>query len=311
MAVVKACTLANVVKNTGKTCDKAMAADAMIIAVPQGFSFLLADVTADPAAWLKTLIHAAIGTRVFPMFGNKAPIRTFEPKNENDVIVVLDDGSSHFLRYGFTNINYEITNGGLCYANALASFNASGYNFLRVDKLGQMLVRDNGDGTFGALINDFCYSPAPQTADLKSTPYKNKFMLSFDPQDMIDNGVILSGFKPILSAMGLIDATVTKAAAASTTKLKIGVKVTCTDADLVALLGAALGTHVNNFVITNVADGTVVTPSAAAIVAGVIELTGTYVSASTYRVTGGAPSALLANLVVGYDIDTYVDILIP
>lgn len=297
-AMVKACSVQNVVKNTGKNCDKALQADAIIFACPPGFTFTATDLL-DPLTWMKANIHAAWGSRVLPLFGYKAPIRTFEPKNENDIVVVLDDGSSHFLRYGFVNINYETTSGGLCYAEAMAALNASGYNFLRMDKIGQMLVRDNGDGTYGPLITDFAYSPAPVQADLKSTPYKNKFMISYDPQDMIDNGVILSGGKSLLTLMGLIDATPTLAAAATTTILKIGVKNSCTDQDLVALLGAALGTHVNNFSVYDKTAAVPIVPSGAAIVAGHIELTGVYPTGHVITVTGGAPADLLANLVSG------------
>ena len=203
-AIVKACSVATFVKNTGVTCNKAMLADAMIIACPPGMTFTDEDL-ADPLTWIKGLIHNPPATRCYPIFGQKAPIRTYDPKNESDVIVVMDDGSSHFLRYGFSNVNYETTNGGLCYAQALASFNAAGYNFLRIDKAGTMLAGQAADGTYYVLNNDFAYAPAPQGADLKTTPYKNKFMISYDPQDMIDNGVLLSGAKPFLSLMGLID----------------------------------------------------------------------------------------------------------
>lgn len=309
-AIVRACSVQNTVKNTGVTCNKAMAADAMIIATPPGFSFTDTDLL-DPLTWIKGLIHAAWGTRVLPMFGQKAPIRTFEPKNESDVVVILDDGSSHFLRYGFINVNYETTNGGLCYMNSMAALNAANYNFLRIDKLGQILARDNGDGTYGSLVNDFAYSPAPVQADLKTTPFKNRFMISFDPQDMIDNGVILSGAKPFLSLMGLIDGTITKALAATTTILKIGVVGSCVGNDLVALLGANLGTHVNNFLVYDKTAAAFIVPSSAAIVAGHIELTGVYPTGHIINVIGGAPSALFANNVVGYDLSTGVDITIP
>jgi hypothetical protein len=110
MAIIKACKISNRPKNTGKQCDIAMVATAMIIAVQSGLKFDDADL-ADPIAWLTTLIHEK---KAFPMFGQKAPIREIANDTEGDQIVTLDDGLKVFLRYGLYNRTFGTTSGGLC-----------------------------------------------------------------------------------------------------------------------------------------------------------------------------------------------------
>lgn len=309
-AIVKACNIVNTPKNTGKQCDSAMVATAMLIAMQSGLTFTEDTDLDDPVSWLTTLIHQK---KAFPLFGQKAPIREINNDEEADVIVTLDDGLKVYLRPGVYNRQFATTSGGLCYADALASFLNSGYDILEIDQTGQMLARDNGDDTFSPLITDFMYSPKPTLPDFKNTPYKNKFSYSFSPNEMVQNGIIFKGASALLSMQGLQDAEIFKAAAATTTKLKIGVKTTCSEVDLVDKFGAALGTHVNNFRVEDVAAlGTPVVPSSAAIVTGWIELTGTYTTAHIYRVWGATPAAWLANSVEGYDgSENYVDITIP
>lgn len=308
-AIVKACNIINTPKNTGKQCDTAMVATAMLIAMQSGLTFDDTDLE-DPVSWLTTLIHQK---KAFPLFGHKAPIREIKNNKEADKIVTLDDGLQVFLRYGIYNRMFATTSGGLCYADALQSFLNSGYDIVEIDQLGQLLARDNKDGTYSPLITDFMYSPTPDLADFTATPFKNFFQYSFTPLELVQNGIIFKGASSLLSMQGLQDAEIFKAAAATTTKLKIGVKTTCSEVDLVEKFGNDLGTHVNNFRVEDVAAlGTAVIPSAAAIVTGWIELTGVYTTGHTYRVWGATPAAWLANSVEGYDgSENYVDILIP
>lgn len=311
-ALIKACLVGGSLKNTGKECDAALEATAMLWAVPKDTVLDAGDI-ADIGAWATPLIHGSKATRIYPFFGNVAPINTIDNANEGDVMVTLDDGTKVFLRYGVYNRTLETLAGGICYAKALAGLNKSGYRIIEIDQTGQILLHNNGDGTFGGMISSFMYSPSPKLADLKSTPYMNRFMYSMTPVEFVNFGEILSGANELLDMMGLIDARITKAAAATTTKLKIGVESVCADDDLVAKFGNDLGTHVANFRVEDVAVlGTPVVPSAAAIVTGWVELTGTYVTGHTYRVWGSAPSVWLSNSVEGYDAeDNYVDILIP
>lgn len=309
-AIIKACNIVNTPKNTGKRCDTSMIATAMLIAVQSGLKFTLTDLQ-DPVGWLTTLIHQK---KAFPLFGQKAPIREITNDTAPDVIVELDDGLKVFLRYGLYNRTFATTSGGLCYAEALQSFLNSGYDIIEIDQAGQMLARDNKDaaGTFSPLLTDFMYSPAPVLPDFKTTPYKNRFSYSFTPLELVQNGIIFKGAQALLSMMGLIDAKITKAAAATTTKLKIGVIEECSEGDLIPTEGTDLADPANFRVEDVAALGTPVTISAAAVVGGLIELTGTFTTAHTYRVWGTSPATWLANGVEGYDgSENYVDILIP
>jgi hypothetical protein len=307
MAIIKACKISNRPKNTGKQCDIAMVATAMIIAVQSGLKFDDADL-ADPIAWLTTLIHEK---KAFPMFGQKAPIREIANDTEGDQIVTLDDGLKVFLRYGLYNRTFGTTSGGLCYAEALQSFLGSGFDVIEIDQQGQMLARKNSDGTYSPLITDFMYSPSPVLADFKSTPYKNRFQYSYSPVELVNNGIIFKGAEALLSMQGLVDAKITEKAAATAADVTIGVETTCSDEDLVDTIGVDLADP-TNFTITNVATGANVPISAAAIVGGNIVLSAVLVSGQTYRVVGTSPEVWLANNVEGYDgSEHYVDILVP
>jgi hypothetical protein len=310
-AIQRACLVADTIKNTGVDCNKAFGPDAMLFAVPPDFTFDAADL-ADPLTWMKGLIHNPPATRVFPLFGNKAPISVLDPQEEQDVTVVLDDGSTHFLRYGFSNINYATANGGLCYLKALASLTASGYDVIRMDKSGQLLAAITEDGTgYRALVNNFMMGKAPQNADLKSKIYLNRFMISYDPQDMIDNGVLLAGGRAFLSLTGLKDAEVTADDADSTTTyLEVGVINQCTTEDLIARFGAAWH-FANNFVVTNKATGVAVTISGVTTSGGKLRLAGTFTVGQTYVVAGGLASNLFANGITFYEITKSVEITIP
>jgi len=298
--------VANTIQNTGKECDKAMGPAAMLIAVPKRMTFTLADL-ADPTAWLNALIHAAKSTRVYPLFGQSAPIREISNDKENDVIVTLDDGSSILIRYGFFNRMFSTTNGGICYAKALQSLNSSGYSIIEIDKEGQMLCKDNGDDTFSGLAVDFMYSPSPNLADLKN-PYKNHFKLSYDSREYVQNGIILAGAENLLALQGLIDAIIVKRTSA-TTYLEIDVLTECGDADLVELLGTAWN-DVTNFIVKD-DTGAAVTLSGVTNVGGHLRLAGTFVSGDVYTVAGAAPSVLLSNDIDGYEIKNTVSITIP
>lgn len=313
MAIKKACNVTTTVKNTGKECDTAMGATAMCIMVNKSVTFTDTDLE-DPTAWLDELIHRRLA---FPIFGQEAPIRTITNQPPNDVVVEMDDGLQVFLRFGIYGRTFETLSGGLCYADSLASFLNSGYRVIEIDQQGQMLARKNHDGTYSGLITDFINPASPILADFKSTPYKNRFGYSYSPVELVKNGIIFDGASEILSKIGLIDAKVTQEAAASTTKLKIGVKTCCAGTDLVALIGANLA-DATNFIITQTDTGAVITPSAVAIVSGIIEVTGTFTTGKTYNVIGTSPFTWFGNDVIGYDASETsdeggngVNILIP
>lgn len=310
MAIIKACNTVNTPKNTGKECDTAMVATAMLIAIKKTVTFNDTDLL-DPVTWLTARIQAK---EAFPLFGLNAPIRTITNDSEGDQIITLDDGLKVFLRYGLYNRTFETTSGGLCYAAALQSFLNSGYSILEVDQQGQLLARKNSDGTYSGLITDFMYAPSPIMADFKSTPWKSKFSYSFSPIELVTNGIIFTGASGFLSMMGLIDTKFGQAAAATIAQLNVSLTTECADDDLVAKFTTDLN-HPAMYLVVDLAAPTVpITISGVTNVSGYLRLAGTFTSGHIYRVTGTAPSVWAAQtpVVDGYDGTTsYVDITIP
>lgn len=298
-ALIKACNKALSIKNTGSECNESMGPTSMLIAVPKALKWTATDML-NFGAYLTTQIHAAKALRVYPMFGPEIPIRKIATSKEADVIPVMEDGTPIFVRYGSLTRAFATTEGGLCFAEALQTLNKSGYSILEVDNANQILMRNNGDGTFSALHTTFMYSPSPDLADLKNPGFVN-FQVSYRPEEYVQFGEIFQGDSSIADFIGLYDTQVTPdAAASSTTKLKIDVSTICGLTDLIALIGNPLAV-ITNFVVTKVSDGSLPTITAAAIVGGHIELTGTFVSAAKYSVALAAPSVLLAALIPGYE----------
>lgn len=307
MAVKKACIIGNSVMNTGKECNIAMGPTAMIIPVPAALTFTIAELQ-DIIAWALPLMHAAPALRIRPLFGQKAPINTITNNADADVIVTLDDGTPVYIRPGIYSRIYETIAGGLCYAKELQSFLNSGMNIIEVDKTGQGLicntntVNEDGDKLYRGLIPNFMYGPSPILADLKTTPYKNRFSYSFDPTEMVNNGEIFTGFSPLLAVMGLIDTDlIDNGTLQSITHIKFGVQTECAETDLVEQLGVDLTTHVSNFSVFDVTADAAITPSGATETSGEVDLTGVYPTGHVIRVTGATPAAWLANEISGYD----------
>lgn len=307
-ALIKACNSALLIKNSGSECNDSMGPSAMLIAIPPGSSWTLED-EVDFYTYANTQIHAALGSRWYPLFGPGIPIRKITLSKESDVVPVQDDGTPIFVRYGMITRVFGTTEGGLCYAQVLQSLNKAGYSFIEVDKSYQVLRRTNEDGSCGGLKTTFMYSPSPDIADLK-TPGYTYFQLTFDPVEYVSNGEIMEGDASLLDLVGLLDAEITAGAVATTTTLSIGVSTICAGTDLVAELGTPLAT-IANFIVTLKSTGVVQTISAAAIVGGNIQLTGTFTAAAVYTVSGAAASVLFSNDIEGIDINQSLDITIP
>ena len=310
-AIVKACNITTSVKNTGKECDSAMLATAMLIAIQKDVTFTDLNL-ADPVTWLTGLIQQR---KAFPLFGQTAPVRSVNNAGGEDQTVTLDDGLIVFMRYQLYNRILETTSGGLCYASALQSFLNSGYSIIEIDQAGQMMARKNADGTYSGLYADYMYAPSPTMADFTSTPYKNRFSYSYSPIELVNNGIIFKGAAALLSMVGLIDVRITKSAAATVTKLKLKVNTDCKGTSLVGLFPSAIA-DLDLYIVTNVATGVVIVPSAGAVVLDTVELTGTFVSGQTYNVIGSTPQVWQTNLIEGYDAaatsgSAGVNILIP
>jgi hypothetical protein len=309
-ALIKACKASLTVKNTGKECNESMGPAAMLFAVPPGLTWTATDLL-DFAAYLNTQIHAAKASRIYPLFGPSAPIRKIVNSKEADVLFTAEDGTQIFIRYGVLNRAFGTTEGGLCYAQALASFTKSGFSFIEVDNAGQVLMRKNTDGTYSGLKTTFMFAPSIDLADFKTPAFTN-FQVSVKPEEYINHGQILTGDSTITDLVGLLDTDlfVGTAGASSTTKLKFNVKTECAETDLVADLGSPLAV-IGNFIVKLKSSGVVQTMSAAAIVSGHMELTGTFIASTAYTVELAAPSVLLANSIDGYEGTDPLTITIP
>jgi len=314
--IVKACKQGNSMKNTGGECDVAMLAPAMFLLVPDDFECDFVDLE-EPMTFFTPLLHEDKGKRIYPLFGQKAPIVTVTNSAESDVTVTLDDGTIVFLMYGIYNRTFETIKGGLCFAEALQSMLGSGYDLIEIDIEGKILARRDGKGLtlkISGLSPKFMYAPSPVLGDFKTTPYKNRFQISMSPVEMIKNGIILTGGYELLSLVGLIDVAINKGSTPSTTtKLYLDVQTLCAETDLVAKLGVKLENE-DLFIVTNKATGVVITPSAAAIVNGQVELTGVFATGQTFHVVGSSPKTWFTATpsISGYDAsENGVDILIP
>jgi hypothetical protein len=307
-AIVKACSVNVTVGNTGKECDTAMGATAMLIALHGSVKFNDTDLL-NPVPWMNSLIHQRLA---FPLFGQQAPIRTITNNAESDVLVTLDDGLQVFLRYGVYNRIFETTSGGFCYARSLSSFNKSGYRILELDQTGQMLARLNAtDKTYSGFITDFMYAPSPIWADFKNTPYKNRFQISYSPTEVVNNGIIFSGAEELLSMMGLIDTDIVLVSA-TTTAIKVKVLTECAGTDLVKLYGAKFASP-TMFIVTSDTGANVTVTVTVNSTTGEVTLTGSFISGKTYYVKGAIPTVWQTALVEGYDAytDGILTVVIP
>lgn len=310
-AIISACQKSASIKNTGVECHDSMGPTAMLFAIPPGATWLASDL-ADFNTFLIGKCHAAKAQRFYPLFGPSVPIRKITNNKEADVVQVMDDGTRIFIRYGVITRQFSTTDGGICYAQVLQSLNKAGYSIIEVDIATQLLFRVNPDGTYSALRTTFMYSPSPDAADFKNAALTN-FEVSYKPEEFVGFGKIFQADDAsILDITGLLDVllSVGAAGASSTTKLKFQIASECAGTDLVASLGAAWS-NTANFVVKKKSDGTTPTVTAAAIVNGHMELTGTFVTATVYTVQLAAASVLLTNDIMGYEGANTLEITIP
>ena len=314
--LINPCDLNVAPSNTGIDCSAAMKASAMIVMLPHGTKWTDSDITTAGSFtdFLKTKISAAPGQRWFPIFGNNAPIQSITESNETDVLETLDAGSQSFIRYGMYNRTFVTTKGGLALASHLMSMRGSQYDFIEVDITNQVAAMQNSDGSYSGFPVNLAYAPASELANLKTT-YKNRFMLSFSPKVYIQQGKIFASdsTEDILSVTGLLDTQVTVGTGTqSATNILVGVSTIGAKTDLVALYPGVSGiAQVSNFVVKKKTDGTVVTISAAAIVGGQVQLTGTFTTGTQYVVSLAAPSVLATNGIEGYDGIISATVAIP
>jgi len=311
--LINPCDLNIAPNNTGIDCSAAMKASAMIVMMPHGTRWTDSDITTATSftKFLQGKVEAAPGQRWYPIFGNSAPINSITESNESDVLETLDDGSQSFIRYGMYNRTFVTTKGGLSLAAHLMSFRGSQYDFIEVDIIDQVAVMQNSDGSYSGFPVNLAYAPASEIANLKTT-YKNRFMLSFSPKTYIQQGKIFASdaTEDILSVTGLLDSQVTKGIGTQTiTNILVGVSTKGSNTDLVALYPTEIAL-VSNFVVTSAA-GAPITPTAAAVVGGQVQLTGTYTTGTDITVALAAASVLATNGISGYDGVTAAIVPIP
>lgn len=311
-AAVSACQKTQNIKNTGVVCKEMMGPTSQLWVIPPTAKWTKTD-QANFSEYALEKAHAPKAQRWYPLFGPAAPIRRITLNKTADVIFTADDNTQIFINYGVLNRAFGTTEAGLCYAESLMSLLNSGYSIIEVDVNDQIMHRKNTDGTFSGLKTTFMYAPSIDTADFKNPGFVN-FQISVDPKEYVRNGAIFQmDDSSLTDIMGLIDVEITDAGPSSTTKLKIGVEIICSEEDLLAL-DSTLATNlaeVANFVVKNKSTGATVTITAAAIVSGHIELTGTFVSAATYTVAGAGSDVWFGNEVEGYEATQSLDITIP
>lgn len=282
-AIIEACDPINAIKNTGTECSAAMFATAQVLAIHPTVEFDLDDIE-EPTTWANLLIHQR---KLFPLFGAAAPVNNLENTAQQDVTITLDDGTEVLIRYAMFNEMLSTTEGGLCYANVLQSFNNSGFKWLKLDATGQMLVIVKSNGMFTGARSTFVFSPSPVMANMKDATYLNRFKMTTNPQEMVKFGKILKNAEELLNLEGLLDAKFFEAAAASTTKLKLGLQTNCAKTDLVNELGVDLN-DVLLYIVKHKFTKVVSIISSALVVDGIIELTGTFDPSLEATVSGGA-----------------------
>lgn len=296
MALINPCDIeAGSVSNTGIECSASMGVAKGMFLVPAGYSWTETDM-ADTMDFINARIHATPSSRFYPILQGIFDMSFAQESDVTEANPIA--GTTDRIRAGGFTFTYTYKDGGICLAKALRSFQNKGYRAIFVDQVGQIQVRKNADGTYSGLkVSDISNSISPATS---TTKYKNTLVLGVSQDEYINYSEILKPDVDITDVNGLIDVEITKAAAASTTKLKIGVRTHCAKTNLIATYGNAIA-DLDLFIVTNKATGAVVVPTAIAVVNGVLEITGTFLSGQTYIVNGSLPSVWLANNISGYD----------
>lgn len=305
VALLNACTTAPAIINTGIDCNVSMGAPAMLIMMPNN-AFWTAANEADFANYIETMSHAPAAQRWYCLFGQKAQIRDVQNGKESDVLETLPDGSTELVRKGMFQRTFMTTNGGICFAQALASFDKYYYSFIEVDKASQVFRMVNNDGTYSGFPSNLSYAPNPELADF-TKGYKNSFYLSFAPQYYIGQGSIAKASGDLTSISGLINMDVSDAGTSSVTELHVYVHSDCGSTDLVALFPTQIAMAAN-FVVTDITVPgavTTVVPSAVTVVPNngtpYVKLVIAGTAAHKYNVAGATAATWLANNITGFE----------
>jgi len=302
-AVIRACKTASTgYKNTGSGSNLFPAATAQVWLCDKSKKFTLADLNnPDIATVFNEWIHADFPDKVIPLFGNQIPISGITNTKGTDNTVTLDNGVTQFVSYAAYTKVFSTTDGGLCFAKALLSFNQADLRVIEVDIKGNITVKDNHDGTFSGLKGTL-FAPAVDMADLKN-PGKSYFSISYMPDYWVLNAAILQDGMPLLDLVGLQDFHYEDAGGSTTALLKLKLVDDCCGDDVTVEYGTDLVADKDNFIVHESVAGTVVVPTGATIVSGHIELAGTYVATKIYNVSSVPPSDLMVANVEGVNIN--------
>jgi len=299
-AVIRACKTSSQLKNTGTGSNLFPAATAMLFIVDKKFKFTLADLNnPDILSAFTDWVHADAPDKIYPLFGNQIPINGLVNTKGTDNTVTLDDGTIIFVSYSQYAKLFSTTDGGLCFAKVLKSFNNADMRVLEVDIKGNLVCKDNHDGTFGGLKASL-FAPAIDMADLKN-PAKSYFQLGYMPDYFVDNAVLLQDAKPLLDLTGLIDLELTDVGPHTTSELIVGLVDACCGDDATAEFGADLVAMADGFTVINAATGADV-PVTAAVLGTTIELAGAFTAATAYTVSGATPADMAADDIYGIAI---------
>ena len=185
--------------------------------------------------------------------------------------------------------------------------NGSTLGFVEVDANNKVKMRKLANGNYSFIPVNMIDAPLPSLASFTEV-YKNAFRMNFDPKYYIKEAVTFVSTEDLTGLSGLVSAGVFAGTAISTpTKVYVKVKSLCANTDLVAEFPTQI-VDTDNFVVKQ--NGAVLTISAAAVVDGELELTGTFAYTSVVTVSGALASVLNANGITGFDIVQSVDITI-
>jgi len=299
-AVIRACTTSSQIKNTGTGSNLFPAATAMLIICDKKFKFTLDDLNnPDILSAFTEWVHADPTDKVYPLFGNQIPISGIVNTKGTDNTVTLDNGEIIFVSYTQYAKLFSTTDGGLCFAKVLKSFNNADMRVMEVDIKGNLVCKDNHDGTYSGLKASL-FAPAIDMSDLKN-PAKSYFQLGYMPDYFVDNAVMLNDAAPLLDLMGLLDLKFTAVGTQTPTVLKVDLVDECCGDDVLAEYGADLVAIANSIVVTDAATGAVIA-AVPTIAGGLINLTGVFATGKSYVVSAIPPSELAEGEIYGVEI---------
>lgn len=311
MAAKIACSTQDFLLNTGSNSALLPGAPVMLIAVDKNFKFTLDDLD-DAVAFVAEHAHAIGSDKFFPMFGNSVPLDYLSNSDTGDVTETTDRGRVSFVQYGFITKNFGTNGGGLCFAKALQSFNNSNVAFIEIDAVGRWFVKQNTDGTFSGMPTAQVFAPKIGSADFKTLARTN-FSVSYDPISVVQGKILVTDAgSEILNSVGLINLEVSAPAdvPSTVTLLKVALTDDCCGDSVASELGADL-LDPTNFIVTDIADGSIETVTSVTLAGEVLELHGTWVSGKSYKVEGSGSDVWYTNELEGWEVTKSVIILVP